>query len=432
MTGIAQEWPARAAVRVGLSAIVLFAAGLLIWACGTTIAGAIIAPGTVSAAIAPVPVRHPDGGIVAKLLARDGDEVAAGDVLIQLDPTYLDAELLLVEQRLADARARASRLVAERDDAAAPAAPEFADLIHIQAPWLVARAAEEQRRFDLGRAALAGDIGRLDSQGRETRARMAGLAAERRSLETQLGLVDDALRVDAALKARALVPAAKGAALSKERAAITGRLGEIAAGTAAAQAQLDMLDQTRAALTNQRRNAAAGQLADLRATLSGLDRERLDLAEKRLRLDLRAPVDGTVFEAQVQATETLIAPSQTVMSIVPRTDTPLVTAHIRTADIDQIRVGQTATLRFAGRDRAQPADASGRVLRISAEPLVATDGRTAYYEAVLEPAPGQPVPVTGLRPGAPVEVFIATQPRRPIAYLLGPVTGYFHRAFRDG
>ncbi|MEM9756884.1 MAG: HlyD family type I secretion periplasmic adaptor subunit, partial [Pseudomonadota bacterium] len=55
-----------------------------------------------------------------------------------------------------------------------------------------------------------------------------------------------------------------------------------------------------------------------------------------------------------------------------------------------------------------------------------------FYEAdiVLDPGEmerlGRP-----LLPGMPVEAFIRTEDRTPIAYLLRPLTDYFNRAFRE-
>ena len=60
-------------------------------------------------------VQHQTGGVIAAINARDGDEVKAGDVLIELDGDALRSELGIVEGQWFEILARKGRLSAERD-----------------------------------------------------------------------------------------------------------------------------------------------------------------------------------------------------------------------------------------------------------------------------------------------------------------------------
>jgi multidrug efflux pump subunit AcrA (membrane-fusion protein) len=61
-----------------------------------------VAPGVVEVQSERQVIQHPDGGVVGEILARDGDSVAAGDVLLRLDGTFLRSELAIVESQLAE------------------------------------------------------------------------------------------------------------------------------------------------------------------------------------------------------------------------------------------------------------------------------------------------------------------------------------------
>ena len=61
-------------------------------------------------------VQHPIGGVIKAIHARDGDEVKAGDVLVELDGEDLRPELGTVEGQWFEMLARKSRLHAERDE----------------------------------------------------------------------------------------------------------------------------------------------------------------------------------------------------------------------------------------------------------------------------------------------------------------------------
>ncbi|MBU2533493.1 MAG: biotin/lipoyl-binding protein, partial [Alphaproteobacteria bacterium] len=101
----------------GCALVAALLGGMGGWAATMEIAGAVIATGTVAVDSNVKKVQHPDGGIVGEILARDGDAVAAGDILVRLDDTIARAALSIVDKRLGELRARQLRLWAERDGA---------------------------------------------------------------------------------------------------------------------------------------------------------------------------------------------------------------------------------------------------------------------------------------------------------------------------
>ena len=97
---------------LGVAALVL---GLFGWAAVSPIKGAVIAPGFVAVEGKPAIIQHLDGGVVGDILVRDGASVKAGDPLIRLDPTEIDANQAIITVQLNETRARVQRLIAERD-----------------------------------------------------------------------------------------------------------------------------------------------------------------------------------------------------------------------------------------------------------------------------------------------------------------------------
>ena len=85
---------------------------------------AVVAPGVISVETNVKTVQHLEGGIVDAILVRDGDKVAAGDVLIRLQNTLPVSALNEVQAEYFEARATEARLVAERDGKAAIDFPE--------------------------------------------------------------------------------------------------------------------------------------------------------------------------------------------------------------------------------------------------------------------------------------------------------------------
>jgi hypothetical protein len=115
-----KKWSAKAQMRFGLAVVFVLVFGLGAWAAFASIAGAVVAPGRLKVETERQVVQHLDGGIVKEMVVEEGDVVEAGDVLMRLDDTRLDAELAIIESQLFEVLARIGRLEAEVADEPAP------------------------------------------------------------------------------------------------------------------------------------------------------------------------------------------------------------------------------------------------------------------------------------------------------------------------
>src|SRR5215471_13574143 len=108
----------RKQLTIGFATVFLLAGGLGGWAATSNLAGAILAAGSVVVDTNVKKVQHPTGGVVAEIRVRDGDRVAAGDLVMRLDETVTRANLGVIVSQLNELGARQARLRAERDGAA--------------------------------------------------------------------------------------------------------------------------------------------------------------------------------------------------------------------------------------------------------------------------------------------------------------------------
>jgi HlyD family secretion protein len=139
-------------------------------------------------------------------------------------------------------------------------------------------------------------------------------------------------------------------------------------------------------------------------------------------------VAGIVLGLQITTPGAVLRPAEPVLHIVPQDRPLIVAARIPPIHIDEVRAGQSAELvltALASRDRPR---LTGRVVRVSADALADPQTGAAYYLAEIAPDPrANP----DLRPGMPVEVYLLTGTRTPLAYLTAPFAAYFQRAFRE-
>lgn len=429
----ARAFSARGPLILGFVAVFILVAGLFGWGIGTTIAGAVVTSGMLEVERNRQVVQHPDGGVVDSIYIKDGDTVEAGDILIRLDGTATQSELAIVEGQLFEFLARRARLEAERDDAEeVKIGGELADLAKTRAD--VHELVDGQLRlFQARRETLSKQLEQLGRRKYQMSAQIQGIDAQRAALATQLSLIEDELRDQQGLLDKGLAQASRVLALQREQARLEGQVGDLTASRAQAEGRITEIDLEILRLQAARREDASEQLRDAGAKERELAERRRALLEKIDRLDIRAPVSGVVLGMTVTTPRSVIRPAEPVLYLIPQ-DRPLVIiAQVPPIHVDEVHVGQETELSFPAFSARTTPQLKGHVTVVSADAL--TDQRTnqTYYRAEIALDPGEMEKLRNLQllPGMPVEAFIKTDERTPLAYLLKPFTDYFNKAFRE-
>ncbi len=428
-------WSPRTPLIIGFLAILLLVGGFGTWSVMANISGAVVASGQIEVDQNRQVVQHPDGGVIAEINVQEGDLVGEGDILIRLDPTNLTSELVVVEGQLFELMARRGRLEAERDGAEAITFDP--ELIKAAESSNDARTLMQgqQRLFKARQDSMAQEIAQMQKQRNQISDQIGGITAQQTALETQLELINEELENQQTLLDRGLAQASRVLSLQREDARLRGTMGELAATKAQAESRITEIDIEVLKYGTKRREEAITRLRDLQFRELELTEKRSALKERLSRLDIRAPLAGVVYGMQFFAPRSVIRPADPVLYLVPQ-DRPLViAAKVQTINIDQIFVGQEVILRFPAFDSRTTPELLGRVVKVSADAF--TDERTgiSYYRAEIVLLEGEteklPQGAT-LIPGMPVQAFIRTNDRTPLAYLIKPFADYFAKAFREG
>lgn len=433
MTGPA-SFSARTPLIAGAVALSVLLGGFGTWAAFTPISGAVIAPGRIEVEQNRQVVQHPDGGVVAGIAVTEGDRVTVGEVLLRLDATELRSRLAIIDNQLAELIARRARLEAERDGE---------DRLHTD-PLLVALAAAnpgtaalvrgQQALLDARAETIAARIDQMAKRRDQIADQIAGIMAQRTALARQRDLIARELAAQQSLLDRGLAQASRVLGLQRESARLDGLMGELAAQKAQAEGRITEIGIETLGLRSSRREEAITTLRDLQFREMDLREQRRALRGQMDRLEITAPVAGVVHDLRVFAPRSVIRPAEPLLYIIPQ-DRPLVIdARVDAIHIDKVFIGQGVTLRFAALDQRSTPELTGRVVRLSADAFEDETTRTPYYRAGIILGEGQiarlPDEVT-LVPGMPVETFIRTTDRTPLAYLAKPFTDYLARALRE-
>ncbi len=427
------SWNIRLPATVGIAALVILVLGVGTWSVRTKLAGAIVSQGVIEVRSNRQVVEHPDGGVVGEIFVRDGDQVRRGELLLRLDDTFLASELTIVEAQLFELLAQRARLQAERDNEDADTLAEKLRELHAIEHIGTGLLAGQQRLFEARVNTLTQKIEQLGKQRIQIDSEIDGTQAQLAALRKQSALIGAELRDQQGLLDRGLTQASRVLALQREQAGLTGEIGRLDATIARLKGQVAATEIEIVELQATRREEAIAQLREVQSHIVELSERRLSLNERLSRLDIRAPVTGTVYNSQVFAVQSVIQPAEAMMYVVPQ-DTPLlVAARVDALHVDQVHRGQEVALRFPAFNQRNTPELQGHVLTISADTFTDQSSGFTFYKAEVIPDAGQIALLNGqeLLPGMPVEAMIKTDERTPLSYLVKPMSDYFYRAFRE-
>ncbi|GLQ55494.1 HlyD family type I secretion periplasmic adaptor subunit [Devosia nitrariae] len=416
----------------GYLTLAVFAGGFGYWAAAAPLAGAVIAPGVVAAAGQNISIQHLEGGIVKEMHVREGGRVAAGEPMLDLDTTIVEAQLNRLLRQSIALQARAARLEAERDGLEEMAVP--ADLVQVPPDPEVAKVVDEQRREFMARLSrYRAETGILRQRIAAHEAAVAGLEAQKAAAEEQLRVVEEEVIRKQQLLGQGLTDRSDYAVLLRSQAELIGQIGSLQSQIASSSIQMVETREQIERLETGRVEEALGELNSVRATLADVEEQIVAASSVVERMVVRAPVDGIVVQATYNSVGSIVSPRTTIFELLPTTSDLVIEVHVQPRDIDAVAIGQDARLRFTALDVRRTPEVSGTVIYVAADRRVDQDTREAFFEVRLEPTRELPPGITQeqIYPGIPVEAFISTGERTFVDYLLKPIQDSFSRAFRE-
>jgi HlyD family secretion protein len=420
-------------VLAGLIIVLVLAGGVGGWAGTMTLSGALIAQGQVVVDSNVKKVQHPTGGVVGELRVRDGDRVKEGDILVRLDETVTRSNLAIVTKGLDELYARRARLESERDGASSIKFPDELAGRESSEPAVAAILDGERKLFELRSSARNGQKAQLRQRIEQLNEEIRGLKAQRESKEKETQLIGREKEGVYDLWKQKLVPLTKITQLEREEARLQGEAGQLVAQTAQAGGRISETELQIIQIDRDLASEVAKETREIDGKIGEFVERKVAAEDQLKRTDIRAPQDGTVFQSNVHTVGGVITAGDAIMMIVPDADSLTVEAKVNPQDIDQLREGQTALLRFSAFNQRTTPEIYGKVTRVSAD--TTSDQRTGQtYYTVRIAMPADEVAKLGevkIVPGMPVETFIQTGDRTMISYLAKPLHDQLMRMFRE-
>jgi HlyD family secretion protein len=426
-------------IRFGLIVVAVFFILFLGWASFAPLDAAAYAPGRVTVSGQRQTVQHRDGGVVGAIYIKDGQRVRRGQVLLRLAAAEVRAQERSLASQTISLIAQRARLRAEQLGLSAiPAPPEFAVLPapdQVEARRVLALQTAQLRARSSLLSTQQGVLGRQRAQAGE---QSYGFQSQIQAIQEQERLLTAELDGMRSVAEKGFVSANRIRALERALADLRGQRGRLQAAVSEAsesvgESRLRIVEVERA-----QQERIASELRDVEFSLSDILPKLRAAQDQLARTEVRAPASGSVVGLSIFTEGGVVAPGQKLMDIVPDKSALLVEARISPVDIDDLRLGQQAIVRFSGlQDRDLPT-LHGQVRRVSADSF--TDDKTgeSFFTADVAVPPSEIEKVQSRRgaefilvPGMPVQILVPLRKRTALQYLLEPLSATIWRSFRE-
>ena len=403
--------------------------GLALWSISAPLASAAMARGTVVVESGRKTLQHLDGGEITAIHVREGDKVVEDQVLVSLSEHRLAlARRTLLPLVTANAALRV-RLQSER-----VGADELPALDEREYPGAEEALREQRRMFQARRDAFQVRLRVLRGEAELYHEQSRALRQQMKFQSQRVVLTEEELRNLRALQVSGVASLRQVANVQKTFADMQAELTRIEAAASEMERRADQ-----ASLSGQQAKAVFAEAVE--GELQATENQRLELSERlsatteqMRRLQLRAPAAGTVVGLAVQTVGAILQPGTTVLEIVPDSESLVIDAHVKPADIERVRPGHMAEIRVTGVDGGLMPRLHGIVTLVSADAFRDRVRGREYFLVRVQTTEGARDILRdrfSLRPGMEVDVMILRGEHTLIEYLTAPISAFLSDALRE-
>lgn len=422
---ILEEAGSSGLVRVAIITIAIVICAFVAWSAVTSVDEVAVTSGEVIPAGRVQTIQHQEGGTIQAILVRDGEVVEEGDLLVQLDPVLVEAELQQQQARLVSLQLQAERFRAIGEGRE----PDFtfADLAYL------AEIQDQQQIYE-GQIVASGNRQQvLMDQIAQRRAELDTFLEQEQTLLRNLSILEDELAMRGDLYQKGL--SSRTVYLDVQRE-VNDAVGDLASLTSERKQTEEALAESLNRLEESGtdfREQALDQMGSLQAEIGALRQAIRRIRVRILRHDVGAPVRGIVKGLQANTIGGVIPPGGVIMELVPIGEELLVETRIQTRDIGHVQEGDPVTVKVSTYDFARYGGINGELRDISATTFLDEEGNP-YYKGLVamekdyvggDPAQNRVIP------GMTVQADIRTGEKTLFEYILKPIYASVNESFRE-
>lgn len=379
-------------------------------------------------------VQHLEGGIVEAIYVTEGQKITEGSPIIQIKSTAQLAKQTILQDRIVDARATRARLLATLSgsktiDFGNIAANLDANLVDIQKYQIrqMAQFETNERLEEQQKRLLASRISSIDTEKANVRSSLDFNQRQQEIGQEQWDIKQN-------LQAKGLASKSEILELQKSLVGLQSSVAENKITLEGLEKKGGTLQLEYEQLRSQTQISSFDELQQLEASLSSFEQELLTLRDQLDRSQINAPISGRILDLQVHSSGEILSPGARILDIVPDQQDLIVEAKVAPQDIDIVHPGGDAKIQLASYNVKKVPRLDGIISTVSADILTdPTTGQNYYLvRIIVDQAPLEKLKAdVKLNPGMPAEVFLLSEERTVLDYLISPLTNAAYRAFRE-
>ena len=300
-------------------------------------------------------------------------------------------------------------------------------------PVIASAIADNANQFSLRRKSYANGAEVLDKQLSQAAKDIDLANAENETASLQLASTEQELAPLMALFDKGLVPTTRVTGLQRQQQALQGAVAKAAIDLARAKDKISEIEARRNQWDEDYSQEAANQLLEVRKSMSDVSQRMVIAGDALRRVDIFAPVDGTVQQLRYFTVGGVVRPGDPIMEIVPATDTLVVRSQVAPGDIDRIHSDMAAEIRFPQFASVHDLNIRGVVKSVSQDSILDQTTRQSYY-AVEVSVDRTTIPKdinAKLMAGMSTTVVVPTGGRTVLGYLTGPLLARMSMSMRE-
>ncbi len=401
----------------------------VVWGTVAPLESAALAPGQVAIEGNRKTVQHLEGGIVKSILVQEGLEVKQGDILIIMD----DTKSLSIKKSL---KSKQEQLLITQVRLLAELNPKTSITKEMNKLNLLGSHSEKLIRnetalYESRKKALESELSMTKQKIKSLQANVKGYKANVDTNNLILESLNGELTDKYKLLEGGYIDAMQVKRLERHTQSLMGEVQGYQSRIESSEQRIQELKIKYRYIKQKQRKEISIQLAEVHQTLFEVEQELIVLQDQVERSNVRAPVDGKVLALNIHTLGAVIEPGEKILDIVPENQPLIVHAQISPQDIDRVRHGMVAKVRFASFKSSVTPEVAGTLVEISADALTNEHTNMPYYLAKVVITREALIPLgdQALVPGMPTEVLINTGSRTLLAYMVQPVTDSIARSF---
>nr|AAO73509.1 RsaE [Caulobacter vibrioides] len=417
--------------RIGYGIIALTFVGLLGWAAFAPLDSAVIANGVISAE-GNKTIQHLEGGMLRKILVREGEKVRAGQVLFELHPTQANSAVGITKNQFLALKGHEGRLLAERDQRPSISLPGRP--VSQRADPMVTRAiADEQAQFSERRQTISGQVDLMNAQRAQYQSEIEGIERQTQGLKDQLGFIKDELGDLRKISDKGLVPRPRLLALEREEASLSGSIGRLTADRAKAVQGAGETQLKIRQIKQQFFEEVSQSISETRVKLAEVTEREVVASDAQRRINVVSPVNGTAQNLRFFTEGAVVRPGEPLVDIAPDDEAFVIQAHFAPTDVDNVHAGMVTEVRLPAFHSRKIPILNGKIESISRDRLSDPDGKTVYFLGIVRVDIKQ-LPKefrTKITAGMPAQVVVPTGERTVLQYLFSPLRDTLRTTMRE-